>query len=77
MLCMVTFMLRWQPTKIGLTSFNVIERRFLISQDNVDNVNKIHEVVSADRAVIEKVYFNGETNNFGLTIRQIKNIHLI
>ena len=35
MLCTVTLLLRWQPSKIGLTSFNVVARRFLMSHAQV------------------------------------------
>ena len=53
MLCTVTLLLRWRPSKIGSTSFNVVARRFLMSAPKTatteDNVKKIHDLVLADR----------------------------
>jgi len=49
MLCTVTLLLRWRPSKIGLTSFNVVARRFLKTATTEDNVTKIHDFVLADR----------------------------
>ena len=53
MLCTVTLLLPWRPSKIGLTSSNVVARRFLMSHAQVprkrlteDNVKKIHDLVS-------------------------------
>ena len=52
MLCTVTLLLRWRPSKIGLTSFNVVARRFLMSPGapktatTEDNVTKIYDLVS-------------------------------
>ena len=59
MLCTVTLLLRWRPSKIYLTSFNVIARLTLVFDEprsgapktatTEDNANKIHDLVLADR----------------------------
>lgn len=53
MLCTVSLLLQWRPSKIGLTSSNVIARRFLMSPDQGPhgghNVSKIHDLVMTDR----------------------------
>jgi len=52
MLCMVTLLLRRRPSKIGLTSFNVVfdEPRpgAPKTATTEDNVTKIHDLVLAD-----------------------------
>ena len=59
----VTLLLRWQPSKIGFTSFNVVARRFLMNHAQVlrtqvprcpgatteDNAKKIRDLVLSDR----------------------------
>ena len=58
MLCTVTLLLRRRSSKLGLTSFNVIARRFLMSHDTPgvpksattkNNVKEIHDLVLANR----------------------------
>ena len=57
MLYTVTLLLRWGPSEFGLTSFNVVARRFFDEPRpgipkmaaTEDNVTKIHDLLLTDR----------------------------
>lgn len=56
MLYTMTPLLRWRPTKIGLTSFNGFAPRFLsrLTQATMEeNVTQVHNLISAGGIPIE------------------------